>query len=49
MIAMAERYGIRDTTLAAVVNGFIYEIGVISENGRVKLLDRNIVRFQRKK
>ena len=46
---MAERYGIRDTALAADTNGCMYDKGIISENYRVKLLDRNTVRFQRKK
>ena len=49
MIAMAERYGIRDTALATVIKGFMYDKGIISENDRVELLDRNTVRFQRKK
>ena len=49
MIAMAARYGIRDTAQAAVVNGFMYDKGIISEKDRVKILDRNNVRFQRKK
>ena len=46
---MAERYGIRVTALVAVINGFMYDKGIISENDRVELLDRNTVRFQRKK
>ena len=45
MIAMADRYGIRDTALVAVDNGFMYDKGIISEKDRVKLFDRNTVRF----
>ena len=31
---MADRYGIRDTALVAVINGFMYDKGIISENDR---------------
>ena len=48
MIANAERYGVPDTALAAVINGFMYDIGRISQSDRSHIIDRNVIRTQRK-
>ena len=48
MIANAERYGVPDTAMAAVINGFMYDIGRISQSDSSNIIDRNVVRTQRK-
>ena len=49
MIAKAERYGVRDAELAAVINGFLVDIGLITDKDRTMILDRHTIRAQRKR
>ena len=46
---MAERYSIPDIPLAAIISSLLLDLGIITSSNRDRIIDRNVVRRQRKR